>query len=350
MSKKTKIFKVKSILFVMKKSVVVLVLVLGVLLTSSFVLAFFHKKPDLAPTDVGVTVNAPPTVTSITVDGDLLDPLDFDAEEDVDLTAGGTREVNVEIVIDDADNNLDDGSVTAQFDLGGVFRPAAPQLCTCFASCGTAPTTYRCATTDVTSIGMEYHDDNDVWTVTITAADDLGAVPSAGLTDTFDVNLLKDISLVGAGTPISYGTVSSPDSDIPSVADLEITNNGNYDTTGGGAGDGFVQIEAFDLHGDTITAEVIQSENFEAGEGDGTGCVPGDPPATTLGLDGSTTNIGNLALPRGDGTGGNNIGNMESCLRTVPGFLSSQSFSARDDHPECIAFGTACAWNVILPL
>jgi hypothetical protein len=345
----------------MEKSVVIVILIVLVLpVVSAGWWDDFKESIGLspAPTDVSVTVNTAPTIvpSSIIVDGD--GTIDFDTpNENVILLSGSLiNDVAVQFQATDPDpspGDLDDSTATARFTKSGELpRPAVAQACLCTVGCGTAATrTYECNLPS-NQINMEYYDDNAAdWTVTVYIEDNLNEPVTGTVTDVFTVELLRSITASGVGSPIAFGVVTSPDSDVNNIADLEITNLGNYDTTGGGLGDGYVQVQGYDLRGDTITSEAIGAVNFEANDGDGSlNCLPGLPTSTQLGpLNGDILNIDSLDLPKGDGTGGNNIGDMETCLRSVPGSLSSQVFSARNNHPECIASSVACAWNIILP-
>jgi len=316
---------------------IVVFLVLGVILISSIVSAGWFRDVFLSPTQetpVQVQVNSPPVVNYITVDGDNFDPLDFDPTQDVDLFGGGSKTVNVRFEVYDFDNNLDDTTATAQFSRSGVLRPdPTPEPCTCTLGCdpgGADTRTYECSTDYPNGIDMWYYDENAAdWTVIVYIEDDFGAVVGDGSdTGTFTVNLLEDIVLL-EGSPIGFPPVSSPGTDFGASLDLKIRNDGNYDAPTA-AGDGDMQILAYDLYGETVITEIIPSANFDASDELVDPCTPGDGTALP---DSFTTNIPDVNLPKGPDDGSSNIGYISFCLEDVPGGLSSQTFSAMTGHP-----------------
>ncbi|MBS3098933.1 hypothetical protein J4462_01850 [Candidatus Pacearchaeota archaeon] len=288
--------------------------------------------PSPQPTDVSVQVNSAPTVTSIIVDGDG-SPLDYDGVQNVLLLAATTKSVNVKFDANDIDDNLNDATATAQFTRAGeTNRPAVPQTCVCITGCATDTRTYECATPSANAIGMEWYDDDGSWTVTVGISDTLGSSASVGTTGTFSVDLLSDITFI-SGSPIGFGVVSPGGTDYASL-DLEIRNDGNYDATpisDGGNGD--VQVTAFDLCDETAPFDCTPSlpaSNFDASDDSVNPCDIGDGTALA---DTITTDITDVNLPRGDGTGGNNIGFVSFCLETVPA-LQSDIYSAKASHPD----------------
>jgi len=294
-----------------KKMIWIIVIVVVV------VVVLFYVWPGvlLSPTDVSVTVNADPIITSIIVDGDS-SPLDFLAPLDVELLAATTKTVNVRFIADDADNNLNDGSATAQLSRGGVDRPAVPATCT----------TYECSTTFASGIDMEYFDDAaSDWIVAVFIQDSFSAVVTDGSdTSTFTVTELKDIFL-SAGSPIIFGTVSPGQLDVE-PADTSVTNRGNYVGT--------IDVTAFDLEEASLTDTITVGSFVAAGSAEVVSvCLNGD----LLGPEGSPVTITDSSLPK-DTTPGEGLTEEIQWCMDVPGGIVSGLYDTTT--------GGSLAWTI----
>lgn len=241
--------------------------------------------------------NQAPTIVSI-------DPM-----PNVDLSAGGTKDVIFQFTAEDLDgaSDLDDTTATASFSFAAEPTRTDP---TCTFISGTATQkTYEC------TIGMEYYDDNGDWTVTV-SLDDLSAITASDSSTTVTINLLRDIII----NPTSFSFVAGNpgDTDLISLSDTIITNLGNFETPT----DGNLEIIAADLTGTITPAEIIPAINFRAvGSAEfGTVCTTGN-----ILSDGIGVGITSVVLARGA------IGNTEDiryCLNLIPLGISAQDYDA----------------------
>ena len=144
---------------------------------------------------------------------------------------------------------------------------------------------------------------------------------------------MGDITFI-SGSPIGFGVVSPGGADYASP-NLGIRNDGNYDATSiSNGGNGDVQVTAFDLFDETAPFDCTPSlpaSNFDASDDSVDACTPINGIALVNTL---ATDITDVNLPRGDGTGGNNIGFVSFCLETVPIGLQSAVYTARTGHPD----------------
>jgi hypothetical protein len=309
----------------MKKSVVLMVVtVMGLMLAISFVSAFFHRDVRLEPTDVGVTVNAPPTIVlPVTV-------------PTVTLLSGTFVAVAFQFTAEDIDgeSDLDDLTATASFSRAGeITRNNVDGIndgvdgCTFNSVSGPNQRIYDC------TVSMMYFDDDgtvaggDPWIVTASIGDFQGETGQD--TDTFEVNLLQSIAL--APGIINFPVVVEGGVNYNAIADTVLTNLGNFDADGLGGGDGPVTITAVDLFGETPPyPQVLSASQFDASDELADPCLAG----TTLGV--ASQPVTDIDLPRGDGTGGNNEGSIDFCLTLVPIGTGSNLYTARLGHPDTV--------------
>ncbi len=243
--------------------------------------------------------NIPPTITSIDTS---FSPLT--------LSAGTTKDVVFQFTAEDLDgaSDLNDATATATFSRAGETDRMDP-LCTFILETLPNQRTYQC------TITMQYYDDDGLWDITASIQDNSGTQGQG--TETFTVNLLQDISISPA--LINFPTLVQGSTNIQSLANTQITNNGNFNTPT----DGFVSIIASNLVGETNPAEFIPASNFKAvgSSQAGTVCLSGTSLAHA-----TATQIPSISLPRGQA--GSNIETITYCLTQVPGVISPQFYSA----------------------
>jgi len=295
----------------MKKGFYLLTIIAILLVSVTFVSAgffdIFNKDARLAPsqdTDVAVTVgNVAPTITNV------------QAIPNVDLAAGTTTEVTVIFTAEDLNGASDLNSTTASasFSKAGETTRTSTPVTGCTPGIPTGnQITYTCTVT------MQYYDENaNDWIITV-SVDDLSSATASNSATTFQVNLLRDITITP--TSITFATVIQGGTDEISAVDTTITNNGNFNAPT----DGDVSITGEDLTGVTTPTETIPAANFNAQDATtGTVCSAG----TTL-VASTATSIPTVTLNNGDGTGGNNQRDITYCLTLVPTGISSQDYTA----------------------
>ncbi len=290
----------------MKKREIMSAFVLIVLLlplTSAGLLDWIREKIQLAPseqTDVRVKVNDAPSILSIDTS---FSPLT--------LLEGTTTDVVFQFTAQDLDgaSDLNDATASADFSKTGEATRSSPP-CTRISETLPNQRTYQC------TITMQYYDDDGLWDITASIQDNSGTQGQG--TETFTVNLLQDISISPA--LINFPTLVQGSTNIQSLANTQITNNGNFNTPT----DGSIQITATDLTGEIISAETIPAINFRAGDISELAsiCTTGGSALSNA----IATAIPSISLPRGQA--GSNIGSITYCLTLVPGGISSQFYSA----------------------
>jgi hypothetical protein len=327
----------------MKKSVVFVVLVLSVLLISSFAVAFFHKEDvRLEPADVGVTVNSPPTIDDINSGVPISATLIQNGDAGVSFTFTATES--------DSGDNLVDGSITASFSRGGeTTRSTSDGLndgpgndeCVCTVGCATNTRTYTC------QITMRYFDDDgtqgggDAWDASVSIDDSFGATGSQTNANFVEVGLLQAI-VFSSGEPIGFPIVEPLGVDYISTADLVLDNQGNFDT----ATDGNIEVRGEDLCEEAVpldcnpgtNTDVLPTENFNSAN---TGAAVCTGVGTTL-VESTSTIISGAILSKGTGT---NDGALTFCLTSVPGAVISETYLARTGHADANQLGP---WEVTL--
>ncbi len=247
--------------------------------------------------------NAAPTIVSVT-------PI-----PNVDLLAGTTKSITFQFTAQDTNgaSDLNDASASASF----IKTGENTRVGSCsFVSTAGNQKTYSCTVT------MQYYDNDGTWTISVTIQD-AAAATATDSSNTFVVNLLKDITISPAS--ISFPSTSQGAANIISTSDTTITNKGNFDSTNGN-----IQLTAKDLTGVTTPAEIIPATNFKSvgSSQAGTVCTTG----TTL-SNAVAVNILSANLPRGNPTDGNplytsNTETMRYCITLVPSAISSQDYTA----------------------
>jgi len=283
----------------MDKKIIVVLLVGVLFLMGSLVSAFFHKDPQLGPTegtDVDVTVgNAVPTVVIQSL-----------TPNPVIIASGGSQVVTLVFRASDNNGNGDLDDTTIDLDLDGPTVdniPGDETDCTLPGAVIDANTLeYTCTLTvqfwneEGTVVGL------DPWTFTARISD---SAPAEG-TDTFQFDVQQLTSIAIAPATVTYPP-TSPGSQFASLADTVVTNDGNVDIA-----DGDLGLTAFDLcddSGATCTGNTLGADNFYAGDESIVLDACNDGGAVNL-ADNSARVITSFVLARGPAA----TRNVEHCL------------------------------------
>ena len=290
------------------KRVIIILLIISLMILIPF--AFAKKNIQLAPSqqaDVSVAVtNSNPVIS------DLTPP-----SSPVSLSPGLPTILTAIFIAEDinGENTLNDATAQVRFTNGAEERTSilSPNSCTpSNPILGDNKKTYTC------SVTMQYYDNDGQWTIIPSIGDTGGGSGSRTYTNSFIVNLVRDISL--SPTSITFPPVSPGASNTLSLTpDIEITNRGNYETSA----DGPVLITGADLNTNPVSANKIPAANFKAGLASGGNLIcTGVNEGTILGT--SSVAISSLGLARG--ATGNTV-NVKYCLTSVPSGITSTSYS-----------------------
>lgn len=280
------------------------VLLLISVVSAGFLDSLFKKtgKASSQPQDVSVTVTGlPPNIIFVE---------DINGGSAVNPIESNNVAVVFEVRVSDPNgvDNLDDSSVSADFDLiGEVTRSGS---CTWQSDFDATTAIYSC------SVNMEYYAGAGTWTVTVYASD-LDANSDTDTSETFDYAILRAMTISPA--TIGFGSVATLATNQEATDDPTIvTNTGNYD--------GVISIQAYNLYGLTDNTENIPAANFVADieTGAGVECSGGANTETALVDTISTPITGTDSNP---GVGGTE--ELYYCLTLVPN-VQSQSYSTTE--------------------
>ncbi len=268
--------------------------------SASFIDDLFKKtgKVPLQPQDVSVTVSGlPPSIVFVQ---------NINGGNPVLPVEDTTIFVVFEVHVSDANgvDNLDDSSVTADFDLIGETTRSG--LCAWVNDIDGTTANYSC------SVDMEYYADAGTWTATINANDLDTNSATPDTSETFGYAELK--AMIISPNSISFGSVSTLATNQEATDDpTTVINKGNYD--------GAISIQGYNLYGLSDNSESIPAANFVADveTGSGVECTGGSNSETAL-VDGVSTSISGTDANRGP------VGTEELyyCLTLVPNVQSQQ--------------------------
>ncbi len=248
--------------------------------------------------------NVAPTIVSVT-------PI-----SPVNPTPGGATTVAFQFTAEDSNGatNLNDLTASGSFSKTGENTRNDVDGCS-FVSQSGNQRTYSC------SINMQYYDDNGVWTITVSIQDQAAAT-ATNSANTFTYNLLRDITI----SPASFSFPSSfpGDSNLISISDTTVTNNGNADST-----NTKLQITSNSLTGSVNPLESIPAGNFKAvgSSQAATVCTTGTILSNALAVDITSASITRGALD-GNLLYTDNTETLRYCLTSVPTGISAQSYTA----------------------
>jgi len=217
---------------------------------------------------------------------------------------GGVRNVNFVVKVSDpyGVNDVDVSSVSANFTRVGEF--VRDDLnCVDLLQDTVISKNFSC------TIGMQYYDDNGLWTITATG-NDLGNGTAQQSIKTFQYNLLQSIEV--SGESVAFPSIVPGSLNILSNNDPTILNNtGNSDN---------FEITGYDLEGVSFGG-IVGAGNFSISTANGGEC---------LGIalqNGSATipiilNRGNVTLGLSGG-----VTNLYYCITSVPANLFAQAYS-----------------------
>ena len=286
----------------MKKSDVVIVVALGVLLLLPFASAgFFNwitgKAPDSNPTNVYVPLgNTVPQIISV----DLVSP------PSPGPTEGTTTTVTISFTVYDHDDYVDvdtSGGYSLSVSKGGPSHAGS-----CSPGSGSGKTqSFTC------TVAMDYYDSTGSWGIS-TAARDMSGVTATNTTQTFGYGTLRAFTI----TPdnLTWGTLYPGDINVNSTNHPTIlTNTGNQQSA--------VELNARDLKGDTYNTYKINANDFKVSGTDSDQC---SRVALSHAADVRVRNLDNTNLTLNYGAPPQ-IANVYYCLTVVNETLIKQNYT-----------------------